>query len=136
MWLPVRSVIRSPLTVSRDPERTVVRFPAEVDVRNASMIRERLLRLLNRGTGPLILDLTSTRFCDCAGVRAIMRAHRRASGLGTPIRVAVAEDGPVRRIASLTGLTATIPVRPDVAEACASLTDDPLAAPRSTVEPT
>ncbi len=44
------------------PDRTVIDFPAEVDVINASAIRGRLLRLLNQGAGPLILDLTSARF--------------------------------------------------------------------------
>jgi anti-anti-sigma regulatory factor len=75
------------------------------------------LRLLNEGAGPVILDLTSTRFCDCAGMRAIVRAHRRARGLHTDFCVVAPDTGPVHRIVTLTGLHVRVPVVNDLTKA-------------------
>ncbi len=93
-----------PIPVAEVSGRTIVTFPPEVDVCNAPVIRDRLLRLLNNGAGPLILDLTGTLFCDCAGMHAIVRADHRAAGLHTRICIVLPPSGPVRRIAALTGL--------------------------------
>lgn len=119
--MTVNSIIESPFTVRKDDLGTVVGFPAEVDARNAPTIRDRLLRLLNEGAGPLIVDLTETRFCDCSGARAIIRAHRRASGLRTGLCVAVPDTGPVHRIAVLTGLMSRVPAGAGVADAYEAL---------------
>jgi anti-anti-sigma factor len=97
-------MIEFPMSVTEVSGRTVVTFPTEVDVCNAPVIRDRLLRLLNNGAGPLIMDLTTTRFCDCAGMHAIVRAEHRAAGLRTRVCIVLPARGPVRRIAALTGL--------------------------------
>jgi anti-anti-sigma factor len=111
------SIISSPLSVREVSGVTVGTFPAEVDVANASVIGDRLLGLLDAGAGPLILDLTTTRFCDCAGVGAILRVERRAVALRTPACLALPPGGPVRRIAAVTGLTERFLVTASVAEA-------------------
>lgn len=98
------SSIRSPLSTNDASAPAVAVFPAEVDVSNAYAIRDDILRLLDRGTGPLVLDLSGTRFCDCAGVGAIMTVGRRATVLRTGVCLVLPVGGPVRRIATMTGL--------------------------------
>ncbi|GAA4615307.1 hypothetical protein GCM10023195_67420 [Actinoallomurus liliacearum] len=88
---------------------TIVHFPQEVDAVNAAAIRERVLRLLNNGVTEMLLDLTGTRFLDSAGVHIIVRAHGRSTALRVPLSAAIPEEGTVRRVFELTGLSRLVP---------------------------
>jgi anti-anti-sigma factor len=103
------SIIRFPLSVTDRAGTTVGAFPLEVDVCNAYVIRDQLIRLLDRGAGPLIIDLTATRFCDCTGVGAIVSAGRRARALGVRVCLVLPTSGTVHRIAAVTGLSRRFP---------------------------
>lgn len=117
-------MIESSMDVSNVSGRTVVTFPAEVDVCNAPIIRDRLLRLLNNGAGPLIVDLSDTRFCDCACMHAIVRADHRAAGLHTRVCIVLPSGGPVLRIAALTGLPRRVMVAASLGAAHKALRQD------------
>ena len=45
--------------------------PSEIDMTNAGIVTDTLLALLNRGTPAVVADMTGTRFCDAAGMRAV-----------------------------------------------------------------
>jgi anti-anti-sigma factor len=100
---------------------TVSAFPVEVDVCNAYVIRDQLVRLLDGGAGPLVIDLTETRFCDCTGVGAIIRVGRRATALGVPVCLVLPVSGTVHRIAAVTGLCRRFPVTATLDEAYEAL---------------
>jgi anti-anti-sigma factor len=117
------SITRFPLSVTMASGITVGTFPGEVDVRNADAIRDQSLHLLDAGARPLILDLSATRFCDCAGVGAIMRVRRRALELRTRVRLVLPADGSVHRIAVMTGLTHRVDHTTTLAEALAARED-------------
>ena len=101
------------------PARTapVVVLPAEIDVTNADEAYERLIAALAPGVSTVIADMTSTSFCDSAGVHAIMRAHERAAARDVVLRLAVSPDGSVRRVLQLTGAVLIMPVYASVPEA-------------------
>jgi anti-anti-sigma factor len=83
------------------PQTVVVTLPAEIDVANGEQVRDALARARRGGGAIVVADATGTTFCDCAAVRALVRAHGEAAGAGTQLRVAA---GPaVRRILELTG---------------------------------
>jgi anti-sigma B factor antagonist len=113
----MRSVVHCDLPVSTQRGDTVVILPPEIDARNAPLIGDQLFILLDQGVPSLIMDLTTTRFCDCAGLRAIVRAGRRAHALRTPACVALPAAGPVHRVAQLTGLAGRAPVSTGLAAA-------------------
>lgn len=117
------SITRFPLSVTVVSGVTVGAFPAEVDVSNAGAIRDQLLRLLDGGVGPLILDLSATRFCDCAGVGAIMRVRTRALESRTRISLVLPAVGTVHRIAVMTGLTRRLNSTSSLGEALAAAED-------------
>jgi anti-anti-sigma factor len=94
-----------PFSITEICGRTVVTLPVEVDIRNAALIRDRLLGLLNTGAGPLVIDMTETQFCDCAGLTAILRVDQCAAGLNSQVCVVLPAEGPARRVATLTGLS-------------------------------
>lgn len=105
------STDRSSLSVATEASGlTVGVFPPEVDIGNAATIRDRLLDLLDAGAGPLVLDLAGTRFCDCAGVTAIIRVEERATARRTRVCLVLPPTGAVRRIAEITRLTRRVPV--------------------------
>ena len=56
----------------------MVAVPAELDLTIADGLREALLGVLNAGALGLVVDMTTTTFCDSAGITAITRAVRRA----------------------------------------------------------
>lgn len=95
-------------------------LPAEVDFSNADAIREELLTLLNRGASVLILDMSGTLFCDCAGVGTVLRTLSRASAAGAELRV-VTGGQLVRRIFELTGADRLVSTYPALAAALAGL---------------
>ena len=79
---------------------------------NAAGVAEQLTSAVSRYPAVLI-DMTATRFCDCAGARAIMRAHTRATDSGAELRLVVTTE-PVRRIFSLIGVDRLLEVYPSV----------------------
>ena len=87
----------------------VVVVPEEIDITSAPELRSALLEAAADGSGTLVADMTRTRFCDCAGLHALIGAHKRARAEGQQVRLAV--TGPqVRRILALTALDRLIPV--------------------------
>jgi anti-sigma B factor antagonist len=100
----------------------VVTLPAEIDLTIADAMREALLSVLNQGALGLVVDMTTTTFCDSAGITALVRAARRAGANGATLRLAAAAQ-PVLRVFSLVGIDRLIDVYPTVDEACASLPD-------------
>jgi anti-anti-sigma factor len=86
----------------------VVTMPDEIDIANAEDIRDTLLAVLNQGITTLIVDLSQTTFCACAGVAAFARAQRRAQAGGGEVRL-VARAPIVRRMLAITGVDHLIP---------------------------
>jgi anti-anti-sigma factor len=81
----------------------VVTLPGEIDLTNAGEVHGALTRARESGTAVVVADAAGTTSCDCAGVRALTRAHRRAAAAGTGLRVAAAASPAVRRILELAG---------------------------------
>ena len=88
----------------------VVALPEEIDVSNAAGVAEELTAAVSRHTA-VIIDMSATRFCDCAGARAIVRAHQRATGSGAELRLVVTA-APVRRIFGLMGIDHLLDIYP------------------------
>jgi anti-anti-sigma factor len=87
----------------------VVIAPQEIDITNADRLRAALLHAAARPGPALVVDMTRTRFCDCAGLHALIGAHKRAQAEGRQVRLAVT-GAQVRRILALTALDRLIPV--------------------------
>lgn len=90
----------------------VVSLPAEIDVTNAGEILTLVTGVLAPGVTIVIADLTGTRFCDSAGLRHLILAQRQAARAGVRLRLVIPPDGPVGRVAELTGITRLAEVYP------------------------
>jgi anti-sigma B factor antagonist len=97
----------------------VVTLPAEVDATNADAVGGELISVIDQGAEILIADMSTTEFCDSAGLSALVRAFRRATSSGTKMRLVT--GGPaVARVLSLTGVDQLIEVYPSVGAALGS----------------
>ena len=86
----------------------VVTAPAEVDVTNAPALRAALLEAAADGSPALVVDMTRTRFCDSAGLRVLMDAHKRALAAEGTVLLAVPFEA-VLRVLEITGIGQVIP---------------------------
>ena len=87
----------------------VVITPEEIDITNADGLRAALLRAAAQGRPTYVVDMTRTRFCDSAGLHALIGAHRRARAEGGEVRFVV--TGPaVRRILAIMAIDRLIPL--------------------------
>jgi anti-sigma B factor antagonist len=101
----------------------VVTAPEEVDITNADGLRTALLDAAGRGAagdGTCVVDMTRTRFCDSAGIHALVEAHKRARAAGGQVLVALSGTT-VPRIFEITGVDRAMPRYGSVAEALATL---------------
>lgn len=113
----MRHSARPSPTAAKALRNIVVNLPGDIDILNARAVHDRIVALLDDGVGALIVDLTGTEFCDCAGIRGIVQAGRHAETLRTPVCVALPADGLVRRVAELTGLARELQVATGTAAA-------------------
>jgi anti-sigma B factor antagonist len=90
----------------------IVALPREVDIRNAADVTAELMLAVSRSS-VVIIDMTVTMFCDCAGARAVLRAHKRATDSGTELYL-VASATLVRRMFGLMGVDRLLHVYPSV----------------------
>ena len=98
---------RFPVRITRGVP--VVIAPEEIDITNAGALRAALLHAASRPGPAMVVDMTRTRFCDSAGLHALIGAHKRAQAEGRQVRLAVT-GAQVRRILALTALDRLIPV--------------------------
>lgn len=95
----------------------VVRLTGEIDLAVAPAVRQSLLRSLNTGTGPLVVDLARVSFIDSTGLSALLAGYQRARQLGRAYCVAEVQRQ-VARLFEITSIARVIPVHDSVAEAC------------------
>ena len=98
----------------------VVAAPEEIDITNAAGLRAALFEAAGEAAGleaagfeaaghsAFVVDLTRTRFCDSAGIAALVEAHKRARAAGGQVLLAMS-GAAVPRIFELTGVDRVIP---------------------------
>jgi anti-sigma B factor antagonist len=94
----------------------VVVAAEEIDITNAEELRAALLQAAAHGRGAFVVDMTRTRFCDSAGIHALVDAHKRARDEGGQVLLAISGTA-VARILEITGVDRVIPRFPSLADA-------------------
>jgi anti-sigma B factor antagonist len=87
----------------------VVTAPEEIDIANAALLQKVLAEAAGPGAVLVVVDMSRTRFCDSAGLNALVAAERRARSEGGEVRVVVTSES-VTRIVELTGVDRVIPI--------------------------
>jgi anti-anti-sigma factor len=94
----------------------------ELDLSTAPDLERPLEEVLERGEGPVLVDLSECEFIDSTGIALIVRARQRleAEEAGRTLAVCSYNDQ-VRRVLDITGLDVSIPVHRTRDEALASI---------------
>jgi anti-anti-sigma factor len=94
----------------------------ELDLSTAPELERPLEEALEKGDGPVLVDLSECEFIDSTGIALIVRAWQRLDGTegGRGLLICSYNDQ-VRRVLEITGLELSIPVHRTREEALASL---------------
>jgi anti-anti-sigma factor len=94
----------------------VVTLPEEIDLSNGGAVHDSLAAALSQQPAALVVDMSSTTYCDSAGVRAVMLAGQQAAAAGCTLRLVI--DSPaVMRVFSLIGADELVEVHERLASA-------------------
>jgi stage II sporulation protein AA (anti-sigma F factor antagonist) len=96
----------------------VVAVPEELDITNAPRLEPALGEAADKGHGKFVVDMSRTRFCDCAGLHVLLVAHKRARADGGGIVLAIGGRA-VLRLFELTGAGSVVPCFASLEEALA-----------------
>jgi anti-sigma B factor antagonist len=104
----------------------ILAVSGEIDVVTSGPLAYHLERLLERGDQGVVVNLSHTRFCDCSGLRALIRCHQHAHELGAQFRLVLpTPGGPVARLLFLLDIADLIPTYTSLDQALS----DPAPAP-------
>lgn len=81
----------------------VLSLGGELDIATTSLLTERVHALVGEGYSRLVLDLAHLRFCDCAGLRALLHVREITTAAGGWARLSRV-GGLTQHIIELTGL--------------------------------
>jgi len=94
-------------------------MPEHIGAADSGLVREQLLKLLDRGAVVLIADMTGTLSCDRSAADALVDVYRRASAGGAQLRIGVTAPV-VRHVLAASGLDRLVSIYPSVEAASAA----------------
>ncbi|WP_242591418.1 STAS domain-containing protein [Streptomyces sp. GB4-14] len=106
------------------PGLAIAMVAGDMDTRTADTLRREASEIIRPGCPHLVLDLSQVRFCDSAGLSALIGLWHAAQAAGGALRLADVPDRLMRMLV-LTGVDAVLPVHATAAEAVTAMTDSP-----------
>jgi len=101
----------------------VVEVGGDLDIATVNGLEEPVIRAIEEGRRPVVLDLCECVFIDSSGIRLLLRAHRLLHPEPDHHRpsLAIAASGHVASMLEITAVDKVIPVRASRAEAEAAV---------------
>jgi anti-anti-sigma factor len=97
----------------------VAHLRGEVDMTNASFVREELTSSVPNDAHALIIDLADTRYLDSAAIEVLFELSRRLGRRRQQLLLIVPPESPLRRLLTLTDVGSVAPMHESLAEALA-----------------
>jgi anti-anti-sigma factor len=88
----------------------VARLGGEVDMSNASYVRDQLLASMSNDAIALTLDISDCRYLDSAGIEVLFDVSRRLARRRQELRIVMPPSSPLRRVIELTEVHTAAPV--------------------------
>jgi anti-anti-sigma factor len=105
------------IVLERRDESVVARLTGEVDMSNASYVRDQLLESMPNDAIVLVLDISGTRYLDSAAIGVLFDVSRRLARRRQELRLVMPPDSPLRRVIQLTEVHTAAPVFESLDEA-------------------
>ena len=93
-----------------DQHAAVLSVHGEIDLGTAPVLREALSWVLERRTGPVVVDLSEVSFMDSTGVHVLVDTLELLRLENRRLAIACREGGQVHRVLALLGLLAALTV--------------------------
>jgi anti-anti-sigma factor len=97
----------------------------EIDIANASELRDALFAALSNQPAGLIVDLSGVTYLDSRGVHALLELAERMKVRHQQLRLVVPDAAPIKRVLQLTHLDQIVPLDATVEEAVARIRSEP-----------
>ena len=98
------------IVLDRRDGNVVARLTGEVDMSNASYVRDQLLASVPNEAVALVLDISDTRYLDSAAIEVLFEVSRRLARRRQELRLVMPPDSPLRRVIELTEVHTAAPV--------------------------
>jgi anti-anti-sigma factor len=93
-----------------DPDTAVLSVRGEIDLGTAPVLLELLRPVLERGTGPVVVDLSEVPFMDSTGVHLLLDTFQQLEDQSRRLAITCRERGQVHRLFALVGLLDAVTV--------------------------
>lgn len=117
------------LEVERVDNVSVVRPREDIDAANASQVRAELVAFLDKGGDCLVLDLSTTRYLDSAGLDMLFRLNERLRQRRATLRLVIPSSSHLARLVEIVGMSSALPIHETLEEAledCRAAAEGPL----------
>ena len=95
----------------------VAHLEGEIDIANATELREKLFTALSNQPPGLIVDLSGVTYLDSRGVHVLLELAERMKIRHQQLRLVVPDTAQIKRVLQLTHLDAIVPIDPTVEDA-------------------
>jgi anti-anti-sigma factor len=102
------------LEFGRLGDAVLARVSGEVDLSNATSVREQVFDAVPNSASALVLDLSETRYLDSSGVRLIFELAERLDTRGQRLELVVPDSSVVKRLLVLTEVHQVVPMSASV----------------------
>jgi anti-sigma B factor antagonist len=105
------------ITMERDGTALVASLRGEVDMTNASYVREELTGAVPNDAHALVIDLSGARYLDSAAIEVLFELSRRLGRRRQQLRLVVPPESPLHRLLMVTEVASVAPVHETLAAA-------------------
>ena len=98
------------IAVERRGASVVAHLSGEVDMSNATYVREQLLASMPNDALALVLDISGCRYLDSAAIEVLFDVSRRLGRRRQELRLVMPPESPLRRVIELTEVHTAAPI--------------------------
>jgi anti-sigma B factor antagonist len=98
------------IAIERHGGTVVALLTGEVDMTNASRVRDQLLDSVPNDVLALVVDLSGCRYLDSAAIEVVFDVSRRLARRRQELRLVVPDSSPLGRVLLLTDVNSVAPV--------------------------
>ncbi len=99
---------------------TILDLSGEIDVSYATQLRDILVEIIEKGAGPLLVNLSDVRYIDSAGLSVLITANRKSQGAGLAFGLSNPQST-VQQVFKLTRINKVFKIFPTTEDGIATL---------------
>jgi anti-anti-sigma factor len=102
------------IVLDRRGGSVVARLTGEVDMSNASYVRDQLVASMPNDALMLVLDISGCRYLDSAAIEVLFDLSRRLGRRRQELRLVMPPESPLKRVMELTEVHTAAPIYEDL----------------------